>query len=219
MASARRLSTEELQKGIKSMSKVANQRLLRLERAGLAESSNAYQYLKKEIEKGTIKDYAKVNKSGNVRFSLGKKQGQGQSYKEYKNMLKAEYEKLQGFLETKTSSVAQTKKFIETGRKQMAKNAGSNLSTKEIGELWNEALIRKFYESYGYTEFNRITRQAEYYNLSPQEITKALEVAGFNENSTDETKPSLQQIENAFKKWKDLKTDDNNDQLTLPEDL
>lgn len=219
MPSVRKLSTDELQKGIKSMAKVANQRLLRLERAGLSESSNAYQYLQKEIEKGTIKDYAKVNKSGNVRFSLGKKQGQGQSAEEYKNMLKAEYEKLQGFLETKTSSVAKTKKFIETGRKQMAINAGSNLSAKEIGELWNEALIRKFYESYGYSEFNRITRQAEYYNLSPQEIAKALEVSGLNENSTDETKPSLQQIEKEFKKWKALKTDDNTDQLTLPEDL
>lgn len=218
MASVRKLSTEELQKGIRSMAKVANQRLLRLERAGIAESSNAYQYLKKEIEKGTIKGYVNVNKSGNVRFSLGKKQGQDQSAAEYNKMLKAEYEKLQGFLETKTSRVAQTKKFIETGRKQIAKNAGSNLSTKEIAELWNEALIRKFYESYGYTEFNRITRQAEYYNLSPQEIAKALELAGLNENSTDETKPSLQQIENAFKKWKDLKTD-NTDQLTLPEDL
>lgn len=219
MASVRKLSTVELQKGIKSMAKVANQRLLRLEREGLSESSNAYLYLQKEIEKGTIKDYAKVNKSGNVRFSLGKKQGKGQSNAEYNKMLKAEYEKLQGFLETKTSRVALTNKFIETGRKQMAKNAGSNLSTKEIGELWNEALIRKFYESYGYTEFNRITRQAEYYNLSPLEIAKALELAGLNEDSTDENLPSLQQIENTFKKWKELKTDDNTDQLTLPEDL
>lgn len=217
--SARKLSTEELQKGIRSMAKAANQRLLRLERAGLSESSNAYLYVKKEIEKGTIKEYAKVNKEGNVRFSLEKKQGKTQSTEDYNKQLKAEYEKLQGFLKAKTSNVAPTNKFIENARAQMAKNAGSFLSTKEIAELWNEALIRKFYNMYGYTEFNRITRQAEYYNLSPEEISAALKDAGLDENSTDDTAPSLEAIEKSFKKWHDLPKDDNNEMLILQEEL
>lgn len=216
---ARKLSTEELQKGVRSMAKAANQRLLRLERSGLDKSSNAYQYVQKEIEKGTIKEYAKVNKEGNVRFSLEKKQGKTQSTEDYNKQLKAEYEKLQGFLKAKTSNVAPTKQFLERARSQMAKNAGSLLSTKEIAELWNEALIRKFYNMYGYTEFNRITRQAEYYNLSPAEISAALKYAGLDENSTDETLPSLESIEKSFKKWHNLSNKENDDYLILPEEL
>lgn len=215
---ARKLSTEELQKAVRSMAKVANQRLLRLERAGLSESSNAYQYVQKEIEKGTIKDYAKVNKEGNVRFSLEKKQGKTQSTEDYNKKLKAEYEKLQGFLKAKTSNVAPTKKFLETAREQVKKNADTNLTTKQIGDLYNEALIKKFYKMYGYSEFNRITKQAEYNELSPEEISAALKDAGLDEDSTDETAPSLQKIEDTFKKWKDLK-DNNNENLKLPEEL
>lgn len=215
---ARKLSTEDLQKGIRSMAKAANQRLLRLERAGLAESSNAYQYVQKEIEKGTIKDYAKVNKEGNVRFSLEKKQGKTQSTEDYNKQLKAEYEKLQGFLKAKTSNVAPTKKFLETAREQVKKNADTDLTTKQIGDLYNEALIKKFYKMYGYTEFNRITKQAEYNELSPEEISAALKDAGLDEDSTDETAPSIQKIEETFKKWKDLKAN-NNENLTLPEEL
>lgn len=209
---ARKLSQEELKSGVKAMAKVANQRLLQLEKASISESSPAYQYIQKEIEKGNIKEFAKVNKAGNVRFSVEKKLDKAQ--------LQAEYEKLQGFLKTKTSKVAQAKNFIETGRKQMKINTDTGLSTKEIGEIWNEALIRNFYKSYGYSEFNRITKQAENFNLSPEDISKALEYAGFNSNSTDETKPSLQEIEKAFKEWKDLQKDEEREEkLTLPEEL
>ena len=215
---ARKLSTEDLQKGVRSMAKAANQRLLRLERAGLSESSNAYQYVQKEIEKGTIKEYANVNKEGNVRFSLGKNQGKTQSPEDYNKQLKAEYEKLQGFLKAKTSNVAPTKKFLEMARKQVKKNADTGLTTKQIGDLYNEVLIKKFYNMYGYTEFNRITKKAEYNELSPEEISAALKDAGLDEDSTDETAPSLQKIEESFKKWKDLKAN-NNGNLTLPEEL
>lgn len=216
--SARDLSKEELLAGIKSMSKTANQRLLSLERAGINESSPAYQYVKDSIEKGTMKGYAHVNAKGQVRFGTVKEPKEG----DYKKLLKVEYEKLQNFLETKTSQVGKAKKFIEESQKQIAKISDSELKPADIGSLWSEPLIEKYFKMYGYTEFNRITNAVENLKLTKSDITNALKYAGFNEESTDDNKPALKDIEKTFKNWKELKekeSEQDNPTLTLPEEL
>lgn len=210
--SARSLSVEELKSGIKAMSKTANQRLLRLERAGINESSTAYQYVKTSAETGKMKEYVSVNKKGQVRFatkSLSKKE------------LRSEFESLQGFLATKTSKVIEAKKIIKKSQEKIAEISNSNLSAENIGDLWSEPLIEKYFKMYGYTEFNRITNSVENMGLSPSDIAKSLQAAGFNDDSTDDTKPPLQDIEKSFRKWKELNSQDqaNHPTLSLPEDL
>ncbi len=210
-SSARNLSREELIRGIKSLSKTANQRLLRLERAGIDQSSPAYLYVQRSTEKG--EKYASINKKGQVRFVTQS----SMSDKE----LRTEFEKLQGFLATKTSRVAQAKKIIEKSQEEIAKISDSNLQAEDIGSLWSEPLIEKYFNMYSYTEFNRITNAVENLGLSPSEISKALEAAGFNEDSTDDTKPSLKEIEEKFKKWKELQSQEqsNNPTLSLPDEV
>lgn len=209
-ASARNLSREELLKGVKSLSKTANQRLLRLERAGIDQSSPSYLYVQRSIEKG--EKYASINKKGKVRFVT-------QSTMSDKE-LRTEFEKLQGFLGTKTSRVAEAKKIIEKSQEEIAKISDSNLQAKDIGDLWSEPLIEKYFNMYGYTEFNRITNAVENLGLSPSEISKALEAAGFNEDSTDDTKPSLKEIEEKFRKWKELQSQEqDNPTLSLPDEV
>ena len=209
---ARSLSIEELKSGIKAMSKTANQRLLRLERAGIDQSSPAYQYVKRSAETGKMKEYVTVNKKGQTRFAT-----KSLSEKE----LRSEYESLQGFLATKTSKVSKAKKIIKKSQEQLIKISGSNLKAEDIGALWSEPLIEKYFKMYGYTEFNRITNAVENLGLSPSDISKALQAAGFNDDSTDDTKPSLKKIEDTFKKWKELSSQDQANHLTLslPEDL
>ena len=208
-SSARNMTREELLKGIKSLSKTANQRMLRLERAGIDQSSPAYLYVQRSVEKG--EKYAAINKKGQARFVTQS----SMSDKE----LRTEFEKLQGFLETKTSKVAEAKNIIKKSQEQIARISGSNLSAKDIGDLWSEPLIRKYYDMYGYTEFHRITSAYENMGLSPAEIADALRAAGFNEDSTDDTKPSLKDIEDSFIKWKELSKNQSYPTLTLPEEL
>lgn len=210
-ASARSLSREELIRGVKTLSKTANQRLLRLERAGIDQSSQAYLYVQRSVEKG--EKYASVNKKGQVRFVTQS----SMSDKE----LRTEFEKLQGFLGTKTSRVAEAKKIIKKSQEEIAKISGSNLKAEDIGSLWSEPLIEKYFKMYGYTEFNRITNAVENLGLSPSEISKALEAAGFNEDSTDDTKPSLKEIEEKFKKWKELQSQEQSEYptLSLPDEV
>lgn len=132
------LSKEELQVAIKSMSKTANQRLRQLEKQGFTEL-NAYRKVLSNSQKMSIFDYTK---KGEIKFS-------GKTKNKTYNQLEQEFSELQKFLTAKTSTVKGIKEKYEKATKKVNEKFGVNLTTQQIGELFESEIIQNSSNRFG----------------------------------------------------------------------
>lgn len=132
------LSKEDLQKAIAQMSKTANQRLRELEKQGFTEL-NAYRKVLNNSQKMSIFDYTK---KGEIKFS-------GKTKNKTYNQLEQEFSELQKFLTAKTSTVRGIKKKYEKATKKINEKYGVNLTTQQIGELFESEIIQNSSNRFG----------------------------------------------------------------------
>lgn len=160
------LSREELQESIRQMSKTANQRLRQLEKQGFTEL-NAYRKVLSNSQKMSIFDYTK---KGEIKFS-------GKTKNKSYNQLEQEFSELQKFLTAKTSTISGIKKKYEKSTKTVNEKYGVNLTTQQIGELFESEIIRKTSYRFGSDKVLSIISRYNLSNLSSDDIIELFENA------------------------------------------
>lgn len=160
------LSREELQESIRQMSKTANQRLRQLEKQGFTEL-NSYRKVLSNSQKMSIFDYTK---KGEIKFS-------GKTKNKSYNQLEQEFSELQKFLTAKTSTISGIKKKYEKSTKTVNEKYGVNLTTQQIGELFESEIIRKTSDRFGSDKVLSIISRHNLSNLSSDDIIELFENA------------------------------------------
>ena len=160
------LSKEELQESVKQMSKVANQRLRQLEKEGYTEL-NAYRKVKSNSQKMSIFDYTK---KGEIKFSGAVK---SKSY----NQLEQEFSELQRFLTAKTSTIKGIKEKYEKATQKINKEHKVNLTTQQIGELFESEIIQNNSNRFGSDKVLSIISRYNISDLPSDEIISLFENA------------------------------------------
>lgn len=211
------LTDEELQAGVDAMARTANQRLRQLEKSGVSKSSLSYQYIKglnKQREKAVreggqpIYNYLTRTAKGEIKFrtDVAMKDKKG-NVKRTRGEMQLEFRKLREFLETKTSEVRGTKKYVDKAQQIYSEKLGKDIEELNkiepdwIDELWDDDLLAHYYNLYGSGEFNSTATMGAERKLTTKELAGVLRNAGFSEASTEENKPDLETIENAFTEW------------------
>lgn len=160
------LNKEELQEAIRQMSKTANQRLRQLEKYGFTEL-NAYRKVLRNAEKMTIFDYTK---KGEIKFSGAVK---SKSY----NQLEQEFAELQRFLTAKTSTIKGIKEKYEKATKKVNEEYSVNLTTQQIGELFESEIIQNISNRFGSDKVLTIISRYNISDLPSEEIIALFENA------------------------------------------
>lgn len=160
------LSKEELQEAIKSMSKTANQRLRQLENQGFTEL-NAYRKVLSNSQKMSIFDYTK---KGEIKFS-------GKTKNKTYNQLEQEFSELQKFLTAKTSTVKGIKEKYEKATKKVNEKFGVNLTTQQIGELFESEIIQNCSNRFGSDKVLSIISRYNLSDLPSDDIISLFETA------------------------------------------
>lgn len=164
--SPQELSKEELQNAIRQMSKTANQRLRQLEKNGFTEL-NAYRKVLSNSQKMSIFDYTK---NGEIKFSGSVKS------KTY-NQLEQEFSELQKFLTAKTSTIKGIKEKYEKATKKVNEEYGVNLTTQQIGELFESEVIQNSSNRFGSDKVLTIISRYNISDLPSEEIISLFENA------------------------------------------
>lgn len=160
------LSKEELEQSIRQMSKVANQRLRQLEKQGFTEL-NAYRKVLSNSQKMTIFDYTK---KGEIKFS-------GATKNKTYNQLEQEFSELQKFLTAKTSTVSGIKQKYEKATKKVNEEYSVNLTTQQIGELFESEIIQNSSNRFGSDKVLTIISRYNISDLPSEEIIALFENA------------------------------------------
>lgn len=160
------LSKEELQESVKQMSKVANQRLRQLEKQGFTEL-NAYRKVLSNSQKMSIFDYTK---KGEIKFS-------GATKNKTYNQLEQEFSELQKFLTAKTSTVKGIKEKYEKATKKVNEEYSVNLTTQQIGELFESEVIQNISNRFGSDKVLTIISRYNISDLPCEEIIALFENA------------------------------------------
>lgn len=160
------LSKEELQQSIRQMSKVANQRLRQLEKRGFTEL-NAYRKVLSNSQKMSIFDYTK---NGEIKFS-------GATKNKTYNQLEQEFSELQKFLTAKTSTIKGIKEKYEKATKKVNDEYSVNLTTQQIGELFESEIIQNTSNRFGSDKVLSIISRYNISDLPSEEIIALFENA------------------------------------------
>ena len=160
------LNKEELQNAIRQMSKVANQRLRQLEKEGYTEL-NAYRKVKSNSLKMSIFDYTK---KGELKFS-------GKVKSKTYNQLEQEFAELQRFLTAKTSTIKGIKEKYEKATKKVNEKYSVNLTTQQIGELFESEIIQNCSNRFGSDKVLTIISRYNISDLPSEEIISLFENA------------------------------------------
>ena len=190
------LSKEELQQAIRSMAKTGNQRLRNLEKGGYT-NLNAYRKVLRNSEKMSIFDYTK---KGEIKFSTAI------SKKSY-NQLEQEFSELQKFLTAKTSTITGIKNKYEKARNTLNEKYNTDLTTQQIGELFESNIIQNTSNRFGSDKVLSIISRYNISNLDSDDIIDLFETStkdnqSFNDliNRFNSQKDKIESLREKFRK-------------------
>lgn len=187
-----KFSVKQAEAAIRKYAKTANQRLRRIEHAGLTNASSAYRYI--EAKAFDSSRWLDLTKAGEIKFKATTK---GRSLQE----MKEELSQLYTFLyESKTSTVGGTKtryeKQFETFREHWKSETGNypDISFDDFGYMWQLTGVQRVIEIYGSKEVIRLVQKAKADGLSWQEIDQVFEDAYKGGFSVRWTRRSIEDI-------------------------
>lgn len=186
------LSKEELQNAIRQMSKTANQRLRQLEKYGYTEL-NAYRKVLSNSQKMQIFDYTK---KGEIKFS-------GATKSKTYNQLEQEFAELQKFLTAKTSTIKGIKDKYEKSTKKVNETYNVNLTTKQLGELFESEIIQNSSNRFGSDKVLSIISRYNISDIPTDEIISLFENATNGRNQSFNN--LIQRFNNQKEKVNDLR--------------
>lgn len=190
--SPQELSKEELQNAIIQMSKTANQRLRQLEKHGYTEL-NAYRKVLNNSQKMSIFDYTK---KGEIKFS-------GATKSKTYNQLEQEFAELQKFLTAKTSTIKGIKDKYEKSTKKVNETYNVNLTTQQLGELFESEIIQNSSNRFGSDKVLSIISRYNISDLPTDEIISLFENATNGRNQSFNN--LIQRFNNQKEKVDDLR--------------
>lgn len=160
------MSMEELTSYIKLNGKKANQQIDRLQKAGY--SSNAYNHVKRLQEAGSIA--TRQGKHG-ARFSTSTRNiTRNQALKKAKA--------IQGYLASKTGTVAGVKKATAKAYKSYKKShPNTQMTQQEFSEFWQSGVVEEFKKLYKSEETATLSNEVG--ELSIADIERILKEGGF----------------------------------------
>lgn len=145
-----KLTTKQLAAYIANYGKTINSRLTELERKGYAESSVAFRYItEKDPHRG---EFVTKSKSGYTKISL-KTRGLT------RNQLLAKATTIQGFLNSKTSTISGTKKAYDKSLKTFNERKNTNLSASEYKDLVTHDKWKDVSKKFGSDQILAIVRK------------------------------------------------------------
>lgn len=190
------LSKEELKQAIRSMAKTGNQRLRNLEKGGYT-NLNGYRKVLSNSEKMSIFDYTK---RGEIKFSTAI------SKKSY-NQLQQEFSELQKFLTAKTSTITGIKNKYEKAKNTLNEKYNTDLSTQQIGELFESNIIQNTSNRFGSDKVLSIISRYNISNLDTDDIINLFETStkdnqSFNDliNRFNSQKDKIESLREKFRK-------------------
>ena len=133
----RTLSTERLKAFVQSHGKVANQRLVALENAGL-ETYPAYQYISSRLSP----DKTSISKSGHLKINIGVR---GKSRNELLEIATI----IQNFEKAKTSTVSGIRKVNKTIKQRTEQKTGVKFTEEQLGRFWSSMAVESFKSKFG----------------------------------------------------------------------
>lgn len=196
----------ELRTAIKALAKTANQRLRQIESSGKTEQSLAYKWVERQFNDWLESDKTKntfmsVTSNGELKFNTS-------VAKMERGKMQQELVRLRDFLTAKTSTVSGTKETVSKAYESFMDNTGVALSEEDFDALWDEPLVQRFFDMYGYSEFHRLTEAVEDYSISPTQVTAILKKAGITENPADTMEKPLKSVMREFEIFKKLRDND-----------
>ena len=133
----RTLSTERLKAFVQSHGKVANQRLVALEKAGL-ETYPAYQYISSRL----APDKTSLSKSGHLKLNIGVR---GKSRNELLEIATI----IDNFEKAKTSTVSGIRKTNKIVKKKTEQKIGVHFTEEQFGKFWSSMAVVSFKSKFG----------------------------------------------------------------------
>ena len=133
----RTLSIERLKAFVQSHGKVANQRLVELEKAGL-ETYPAYQYISSRISSDKIS----ISKSGHLKLNIGVR---GKSRNELLEIATI----IQNFEKAKSSTIRGIRKINETIKQSTEQKIGVHFTEEQFGRFWSTKAVDSFKGKFG----------------------------------------------------------------------
>ena len=133
----RTVSTERLKAFVQSHGKVANQRLVALENAGL-ETYPAYQYISSRLSP----DKTSLSKSGHLKLNIGIR---GKS----RNDLLEIATIIENFEKAKTSTVSGIRKVNKTIKQKTEQKIVVHVTDEQFGKFWSSLAVDSFKSKFG----------------------------------------------------------------------
>ena len=143
----RTLSTERLKAFVKSHGKVANQRLVALEKAGL-ETYPAYQYISSRLSS----DKTSLSKSGHLKLNIGVR---GKSRNELLEIATI----IDNFEKAKTSTIGGIRKIYEKMKSKTEEKTGVQFTNEQFGRIWTNVAVESFISKFGSKQFVKLIKR------------------------------------------------------------
>lgn len=165
-----------LYRRVKEYTRIANQRLRALERAGVSQQSKAYRYIKRLVFDKSNYDVADTTSTGKPIFR--------RDLSDLNNrQLKRQLRELETFLSAKTSTVTRTKQVYEKAYKTYSRLYVDNLTFEEYTNLYDEMSLVWYSNSYGSKELEKL--------VSENGMKKAIIIANRVKQIYEDRKKSL----------------------------
>ena len=179
----RDMTQRELTDYIHKMGKVANTRLRELEKTKhkkIYKASSSYRYVEKqariEREQGQTFVYG-VAKDGSFKFNTSTRNVDIRSLQERATQISR-------FLSARSSTVTGTKAIYEQSyRTYKESNPDYEGSFSDWASIFSSAILKNFFDQYGYDVVNKIMVKARDYELSTEDIANLLYDVGFREDT------------------------------------
>lgn len=133
----RTLSTERLKAFVQSHGKEANQRLVRLEKAGL-ETYPAYQYISSRLSP----EMTSLSRSGHLKLNIGVR---GKTRNELLEVASI----IDNFEKAKTSTIKGIRLVNRDIKKKTEERTGVKFSDEQLGKFWTSMAVDSFKSKFG----------------------------------------------------------------------
>lgn len=143
----RTLSTERLKAFVQSHGKVANQRLVALEKAGL-ETYPAYQYISSRLSQ----DKTSLSKSGHLKLNIGIRNKSRNELLEMATII-------DNFEKAKTSTVSGIRKINEKVKSKTEQKTGLQFTDEQFGKIWTMTAAQSFISKFGSKQFIKLIKR------------------------------------------------------------
>lgn len=143
----RTLSTKRLKAFVQSHGKVANQRLVALEKAGL-ERYPAYQYISSRLSS----DKTAISKSGHLKLNIGVR---GKSRNELLEIATI----IDNFEKAKTSTVKGIRAVNKDIKKKTEEKTGVQFTDDQFGKIWTIVAVESFISKFGSKQFVKLIKR------------------------------------------------------------